>query len=160
MTKESPKLISEDCSRRFIRIPLTGSARPGVAHLCPAGASRRSPTGWTDVQEDLAESLNLSVLLVDGHQPPCPWRSQITTRFARLFSRRPNSWVSAIRYCGDAHRRAISAGSTIQYKCHAGLQCFTMPVKIGRKKTLRLLVVGLFSVAIIAPSSTGFGLVN
>ena len=39
-------------------------------------------------------------------------------------------------YCGDAHRRALSAGSAVQYKCHAGLQCFTMPVHLGREQNL------------------------
>src|SRR5258705_11042540 len=39
-------------------------------------------------------------------------------------------------YCGDAHRRALSAGSAVSYKCHAGLQCFTMPVHIGREQNL------------------------
>ena len=39
-------------------------------------------------------------------------------------------------YCGDAHRRALSAGSAVNYKCHAGLQCFTMPVHIGGEQNL------------------------
>jgi diguanylate cyclase (GGDEF)-like protein len=39
-------------------------------------------------------------------------------------------------YCGDAHRRALNARSAIQYKCHAGLQCFTVPVQIGGQQNL------------------------
>ena len=39
-------------------------------------------------------------------------------------------------YCGDAHRQALSAGSAVSYKCHAGLQCFTMPVHIGGEQNL------------------------
>src|SRR5258705_2895827 len=39
-------------------------------------------------------------------------------------------------YCGDAHRRALSAGSAVSYKCHAGLQCLTMRVHIGGEQNL------------------------
>lgn len=30
----------------------------------------------------------------------------------------------------------MSAGTVVQYKCHAGLQCFTMPVQIGNQQNL------------------------
>ncbi len=33
----------------------------------------------------------------------------------------------------------MSAGSPVQYKCHAGLQCVTMPVQIGREQHLAVI---------------------
>ena len=30
--------------------------------------------------------------------------------------------------CGQAYSRAVSANETIDYRCHAGLQCFASPV--------------------------------
>jgi diguanylate cyclase (GGDEF)-like protein len=33
----------------------------------------------------------------------------------------------------------MSAGTAVQYKCHAGLQCFTMPVQIGKRQNLAVI---------------------
>lgn len=91
--------------------------------------------GWTGVQDELAAAAGVSILLVEGHQPPqlaisnnnsiC-YAFQTSTEFAALCE----------PYCGDAHRRAMAAGGLTQYKCHAGLECFAMPVQLGRRKNL------------------------
>ena len=101
----------------------------------PQEHSQDAPEGWIDVQERLAESLNLSVLIVDGHQPPALALSN-NNSICHAFQSSPDHVRLCDPYCGDAHRRAISAGSKVQYKCHAGLECFTMPVQIGRKQNL------------------------
>lgn len=137
MTKESPKLISEETVLGVSSesgLPAR-QAWGGRAPTAPQEHPKDAPAGWVDVQEELAESLNLSVLLVDGHQPPALALSN-NNSICEAFQSSPEYVGLCDPYCGDAHRRAISAGSTIQYKCHAGLQCFTMPVKIGRKKNL------------------------
>ena len=101
----------------------------------PQERSQDAPEGWIDVQKRLAESLNLTVLLVDGHQPPALALSN-NNSICQAFQSSPDYVRLCDPYCGDAHRRAISAGSKVQYKCHAGLECFTMPVQIGRKQDL------------------------
>jgi len=111
------------------------SASPEIPQEQPEDA----PPGWLDVQEGLADALNLSVLLVNGHQPPALALSN-NNSICRAFQSSPEYVSLCDPYCGDAHRRALSAGSTVQYKCHAGLQCFTMPVQIGRKKDLAAIV--------------------
>jgi diguanylate cyclase (GGDEF)-like protein len=138
MTKESPKLISEETAPGISSEygsarsqPVWGSGAPTIPQSHPEDA----PAGWVDVQEELAESLNLSILLVDGHQPPALALSN-NNSICEAFQSSPEYVRRCDPYCGDAHRRALSAGSMIQYKCHAGLQCFTMPVQIGRKKDL------------------------
>jgi diguanylate cyclase (GGDEF)-like protein len=139
MTKKSPTSMPEEI------VPEVGSdtgsqsgdpsrrsgAPPEILQEHPEDA----PEGWVDVQEMLAESLNLSVLLVDGRQPPALVLSN-NNSICEAFQSSPEYAGLCDPYCGDAHRRAISAGSMVHYKCHAGLQCFTMPVQIGRKKEL------------------------
>jgi diguanylate cyclase (GGDEF)-like protein len=94
-----------------------------------------APAGWAEVQEKLAVASGLSVLLVDGHQPPALIASNNNSICHAFQSSR--EYVSLCDpYCGEAHRRALSAGSAVQYKCHAGLQCFTVPVQIGAEQNL------------------------
>jgi diguanylate cyclase (GGDEF)-like protein len=94
-----------------------------------------APAGWAEVQEKLAASSGLSVLLVDGRQPPALVASN-NNSICHAFQSSLEYVSLCDPYCGDAHRRALTAGSTVQYKCHAGLQCFTMPVQIGREQNL------------------------
>lgn len=94
-----------------------------------------APAGWAEVQEKLAATSGLSVLLVDGRQPPALVASN-NNSICHAFQSSLEYVSLCDPYCGDAHRRALSAGATVQYKCHAGLQCFTMPVQIGREQNL------------------------
>ncbi|HEY8187815.1 MAG TPA: GAF domain-containing protein, partial [Pyrinomonadaceae bacterium] len=94
-----------------------------------------APAGWAEVQEQLAASSGLSVLLVDGRQPPALIASN-NNSICHAFQSSLEYVSLCDPYCGDAHRLALSAGSTVRYKCHAGLQCFTMPVQIGREQNL------------------------
>ncbi|MGI9065709.1 MAG: diguanylate cyclase [Pyrinomonadaceae bacterium] len=139
MTKKSSTSIPEEIVPEVE--PDTGSlsrqpaGRSGVPPEIPQEHPEDAPAGWVDVQEMLAESLNLSVLLVDGRQPPALVLSN-NNSICEAFQSSPEYVGLCDPYCGDAHKRAISAGSMVHYKCHAGLQCFTMPVQIGRKKDL------------------------
>jgi hypothetical protein len=42
-------------------------------------------------------------------------------------------------YCGEAHQRAVSAQTTIDFRCHAGLHCFVAPVQIGKQENLAVI---------------------
>jgi len=94
-----------------------------------------APAGWVEVQEKLAASSGLSILLVDGRQPPALVASN-NNSICHAFQSSLEYVGLCDPYCGDAHRLALSAGSTVHYKCHAGLQCFTMPVQIGGEPNL------------------------
>lgn len=94
-----------------------------------------APAGWAAVQEKLAATAGLSVLLVDGRQPPALVASN-NNSICQAFQSSLEYVSLCDPYCGDAHRRALSAGSAVQYKCHAGLHCFTMPVPISREQNL------------------------
>jgi ligand-binding sensor protein len=122
MTKSSAQSMAEKAEHRVM---------PEILQEHPEDA----PPAWADVQEELAASLNLSLLLVDGHQPPALVVSN-NNSVCHAFQSSPKYVGLCDPYCGDAHRRAMSAGTVVQYKCHAGLQCFTMPVQIGRQQKL------------------------
>jgi diguanylate cyclase (GGDEF)-like protein len=94
-----------------------------------------APPGWAAVQEKLAAGSGLSVLLVDGRQPPALVASN-NNSICHAFQSSLEYVGLCDPYCGDAHRLALTAGSTVRYKCHAGLQCFTMPVQIGGEQNL------------------------
>ena len=94
-----------------------------------------APAGWVVVQQKLAATTGLSVLLVDGRQPPALVASN-NNSICNAFQSSMEYVALCDPYCGDAHRRALSAGSAVNYKCHAGLQCFTMPVHIGGEQNL------------------------
>lgn len=97
-----------------------------------------APTGWTETQEELAAAAGLSLLLVDGHQPPAVAVSNNNSICDALQSS-PEYVKLCNPYCGDAHQRAMSSGTTVEYKCHAGLQCFTQPVQIGATRNLAVI---------------------
>ena len=94
--------------------------------------------GWAEVQANLAAKAGLSLLLVEGMQPP------------QLAVANNNSICQAIQsspehanlcdpFCGDAHRRAVEAGEITAYRCHAGLHCFAAPVRIGEESDLAVI---------------------
>jgi diguanylate cyclase (GGDEF)-like protein len=89
-----------------------------------------APAGWLEAQDKLASSHGLSLLLIDGRQPPAIAISN-NNSICHAFQTSPAHVRLCDPYCGDAHRRALSAGAVVHYKCHAGLECFTMPVQIA-----------------------------
>ena len=97
-----------------------------------------APPGWADAQDGLAAASGLSVLLIDGRQPPAVVVSN-NNSICHAFQSSSEFVKLCDPYCGDAHRRAMAARSAVEYKCHAGLLCFTMPVEIGSKKNLAVI---------------------
>lgn len=100
--------------------------------------SQTAPVGWVEVQDSLAFSSGLSLLLVEGHQPPALAVSN-NNSICHAFQSSSDLVKLCDHYCGDAHRQAISAQATIEYKCHAGLQCFTQPVAIAGRHDLAVI---------------------
>lgn len=98
----------------------------------------QAPPEWVDAQASLAADSSLSLLLVNGHQPPqlaihnnnsiC-YTFQTSTTHAHLCD----------PYCGEAFQRAQSAGETTYYRCHAGLHCFAMPLELRKGKPLAVI---------------------
>ena len=97
-----------------------------------------APAGWAPVQEQLAASSGLSILLIDGHQPPALLVSN-NNSICHAFQSSPEHVSLCDPYCGEAHRRAMSTGGVATYKCHAGLECFTAPIQVGKEKKLAVI---------------------
>jgi diguanylate cyclase (GGDEF)-like protein len=97
-----------------------------------------APPPWLEVQDSLAESSALALLLVDGHQPPALVVSN-NNSICRTFQSSPEHVRLCDPYCGVAHSRATEAAGTVNYKCHAGLLCFAKPVEIAGKRNLAMI---------------------
>lgn len=97
-----------------------------------------APPNWVPVQDSISAATGLALLLVDGRQPPALAISN-NNSICHAFQSSPEHVSLCDPYCGDAHRRAMSAGSRVDYKCHAGLQCFTMPVQIDSSRNLAVI---------------------
>jgi len=98
-----------------------------------------APPEWPEMQDSLAEASSLALLLVEGYQPPALAISN-NNSICQTFQSSPEHVRLCDPYCGMAHSRAMEAGGTVEYKCHAGLSCFAKPVEIaGRRK---LAVIG------------------
>ncbi len=136
-TRSKSRKVSGASSRRTreTRAPEPEPGGPTIVQEHPADA----PGGWAQVQEKLATKTGLSVLLVNGRQPPALIASN-NNSICHAFQSSLDYVGLCDPYCGDAHRKALSAGGPVNYKCHAGLQCFTMPVPIGGEQ--RLVAIG------------------
>jgi diguanylate cyclase (GGDEF)-like protein len=97
-----------------------------------------APTPWLELQDSLAESSSLALLLVDGHQPPALAVSN-NNSICRTLQSSPEHVGLCDPYCGVAHSRATEAGGTVEYKCHAGLTCFAKPVEIAGRRNLAVI---------------------
>jgi diguanylate cyclase (GGDEF)-like protein len=97
-----------------------------------------APTPWLELQDSLAESSSLALLLVDGHQPPALAVSN-NNSICRTLQSSPEHVGLCDPYCGVAHSRATEAGGTVEYKCHAGLSCFAKPVEIAGRRNLAVI---------------------
>ena len=139
---QTPGRKDQSKEKRILMTEEMRSSQPtpeGIAHgVLPEIVQEHpedAPAGWVEVQEKLAASSGLALLLVDGRQPPALVASN-NNSICHAFQSSLEYVSLCDPYCGDAHRLALSAGSTVQYKCHAGLQCFTTPVQIGGGQNL------------------------
>src|SRR6185369_15494515 len=103
-----------------------------------------APPAWPEVQDGLAATSGLALLLVDGHQPPAVVVSN-NNSICQTFQSSPEHVKLCDAYCGVAHAEAMKAGGTVEYKCHAGLQCFAKPVELGSKRKLAVIVGRAFT---------------
>ena len=108
----------------------------------PVGAAQSEtsavlPHGWAEVQEGLAYSTGLSLLLVEGRQPPALAVAN-NNSICHAFQSSPAHAKLCQPDCGEAFFRAEGAGRSVQYRCHAGLHCFAAPVELeaGRRSAV------------------------
>jgi diguanylate cyclase (GGDEF)-like protein len=95
----------------------------------------RAPAGWAEIQEKIAASSGISLLLVEGHQPPALTVTNNNSICEALQSS-PEYAKLCDPFCGEAHARAMTADTITHYRCHAGLQCFAVPIQIDQTRGL------------------------
>jgi diguanylate cyclase (GGDEF)-like protein len=113
-------------------------AKKSPIALNPQERRNDAPPAWPDIQDGLAGSSGLALLLVDGHQPPALVISN-NNSICQALQSSPEHVKLCDPYCGKAHAEAMRANGTIEYKCHAGLQCFAKPVELGNKRKLAVI---------------------
>ena len=113
-------------------------AKKSPIALNPQERREDAPPAWLEIQDGLAGSSGLALLLVDGHQPPALATSN-NNSICHALQSSPEHVKLCDPYCGVAHSEATKANATIEYKCHAGLQCFAKPVELGSKRKLAVI---------------------
>src|SRR5215217_9590073 len=111
--------------------------KPPIA-LTPQERRDDAPPAWLEVQDSLAESSSLALLLVDGYQPPALVVSN-NNSICHTFQTSPEHVELCDPYCGAAHSKAMKVGEMVEYKCHAGLSCFAKPVEIAGRRSLAVI---------------------
>lgn len=109
----------------------------------PEGAAQKRtsaepPHGWAEAQSGLASGAGLSLLLVEGRQPPALTVAHNNSVCQSLQSSPAHAHLCQPD-CGEAYKRAAEAGGVVHYRCHAGLHCFAAPVKLGGAKPLAVI---------------------
>jgi diguanylate cyclase (GGDEF)-like protein len=113
-------------------------AKKSPIALNPQERREDAPPAWQEIQDGLAGSSGLALLLVDGHQPPALVISN-NNSICHALQNSPEHVKLCDPYCGRAHAEAMRANGTIEYKCHAGFQCFAKPVELGTKRKLTVI---------------------
>jgi diguanylate cyclase (GGDEF)-like protein len=106
--------------------------------LIPQEVPERAPAGWAEVQTRVAAESGISILLVEGHQPPALVVTN-NNSICHALQSSPDHAELCEPFCGEAHARATTANAITHYRCHAGLQCFAMPVELDER---RLVAIG------------------
>ena len=113
-------------------------AKKSPIALNPQERREDAPPAWPEIQDGLAGSSGLALLLVDGYQPPALVVSN-NNSICNALQSSPEHVKLCDPYCGRAHAEALKANGTIEYKCHAGLQCFAKPVELVNKRKLAVI---------------------
>jgi diguanylate cyclase (GGDEF)-like protein len=108
------------------------------ARLIPQEAPVRAPLRWTEVQRSIAESSGIALLLVEGYQPPALSIAN-NNSICQALQSSPKHVGLCDPFCGAAFDRAVEADSITHYRCHAGLQCFAMPIEIDKQRQLAVI---------------------
>ena len=113
------------------------ASRP-TSDAIPQETPERAPAGWHEVQKSIADASGISLLLVEGHQPPALAVTN-NNSICNALQSSPGHVKLCDPFCGEAHDRAGAAGEIVHYRCHAGLQCFAMPVEIEQSRELTVI---------------------
>ena len=133
-----PAVKGRNAQRQMMKDKGVKRARAKMPQEGQAEVPERAPKGWAQNQTSIAESAGISLLLLEGHQPPALAIANNNSICEALQSS-PDHADLCDPFCGTAYDRAVGARTITHYRCHAGLQCFALPVEIGGRQ---LAVIG------------------
>ncbi len=125
-------------SPKIVPRQLMDNTTPPQVGAAQSETSAVLPHGWAEVQEGLASASGLSLLLVEGRQPPALAVSN-NNSICQAFQSSPVHAHLCQPDCGEAYERAAREGTAVQYRCHAGLHCFAAPLKLGTGEPLAVI---------------------
>jgi diguanylate cyclase (GGDEF)-like protein len=83
--------------------------------------------GWLRMQQSLAEKADVALLTLAADKEIVGQIENDNSICKAMWSSKEYGSLCDAD-CGTAYRRAVTANETIEYHCHAGLQCFASPV--------------------------------
>lgn len=86
---------------------------------------------WLKVQQTLADETNLALVTI-GSQDRIVGAACNNTSICQAFQANADKARLCAEFCGKARARALEAGGTITFRCHAGLQVFATAVDVAR----------------------------
>ncbi|HEY6331901.1 MAG TPA: diguanylate cyclase, partial [Blastocatellia bacterium] len=87
-----------------------------------------SPLGsWLRLQQSLAERTGAAVVTVDPAGAVIGKIDNDNSICQAMAASAEHAPLCALD-CGRAHRRALKEGAAVEYRCHAGLHCFAVPM--------------------------------
>lgn len=102
------------------------------------GQNVHVPEDWAILQDNLAASSGLSLLLINGRQPPALKISN-NNSICQAFQSSPAHSHLCEKYCGTAYKRVSETESIEHYRCHAGLHCFVTPIEAELEQKLAVI---------------------
>lgn len=102
------------------------------------GQNVHVPEDWAILQDNLAASSGLSLLLINGRQPPALKISN-NNSVCHAFQTSPAHSHLCEKYCGTAYKRVTETESAEHYRCHAGLHCFVTPIEAEIEQKLAVI---------------------
>ena len=87
--------------------------------------------------ELLAERSGLAIVVADGKSEPIDGANN--NSMCRALYNSKEFAARCQEFCGHAFERAIEAGKTIAYECHAGLSCKAVPIKRENQQAVAII---------------------
>ncbi len=100
---------------------------------------------WEKIQNDLADENGMAVVIVDKNSTSIQ-EAHNNSICKTLYSSDEFS-SECNKFCGKAYQMAHQAGTTVEYKCYAGLDCRAVPIKQGEDIKLVAIIGRAFTKA-------------
>jgi diguanylate cyclase (GGDEF)-like protein len=92
---------------------------------------------WLRLQRSLAEGNGIA-LVTFGRDSLMVGRVENDNSICRAMRESPELARLCEEDCSGAYNRALNAGHPVEYRCHAGLSCFAIPLSIEKRKLVIL----------------------